>query len=358
MTPSVNPPGEEREVARICAMHLNKLGLDVKLDEFAPGRANVVAFAGDPDNLGLVLYGHLDCVPATGDWVHEPYSGVIENGFLWGRGSSDMKSGCAAIIEATDAAIRCGRPWKKGLCIALVADEERLNLGVKRIRDTTILRADACIVCEPTKLQVHLGNRGYTSFRIRASGLACHAGQPHNGINAIYRMGRVICELEDFSLRLAKRIHPQLGSMSLSVGTIHGGTQLNIVPDSCEIEVEVRVFPGFTAQDMQKELQALLGDAVSVVIRSDLPASYQQEDSDLVLAAANCVQAVTGIAPRVECFPACSEASFFSIGYCIPTILLGPGDISCAHKPDEQVDVQQITQAVEIYAMMIEKYCL
>jgi len=355
--PGVNPPGEELAVAERCAGRLRAAGLRVTLDEFLPGRANVIAFAGDPDDLGLVFNGHLDVVPAPGDWLRAPFSGEIADGFLWGRGASDMKSGCAAMIEAAAAAVRSGRAFRKGLAIALVADEEGVNRGARRLRDTVNLRADACAVCEPTDLAVHIGNRGYASYFIRTHGLACHAGQPQNGVNAIYGMGRALGRLEAYAAGLAGRAHPQLGPMSMSVGTIRGGTHLNIVPDFCEIEAEVRVIPGFTAAAIQGELQDLLGDEAQVALRSDLPGSFLPEDSPLVRAAADSVRAVTGLEPIVECFPACSEASFFSVGYGIPTILLGPGDIACAHKPDERAAIAQIAQATEIYGSLVEKYC-
>lgn len=357
-TPSENPPGNELEAARLCARVLEELGLHVILDEFTPGRANVIAYAGNRDDVGLVFNGHLDCVPAGGHWERAPYEGEISDGLLWGRGSADMKSGCAAIMAAAGAAVQSGLVFRKGVCLVLVADEESTNLGARHMLSTLSLSADACVVCEPTKLELHLGNRGYTSYTITTTGKSCHAGQPQMGVNAIYRMARVISKLEDFSKTLARRVHPQLGKMSLSVGLIRGGTSLNMVPERCEIDVEIRVFPGTAAMDMQQELQELLGDEASVAIRSELLASFLDEDSALVRAAAESFKQVIGREQIVTCFPACSEASFFSSGYGIPTVLLGPGDIAHAHRPDEWVEIEQIVQAVGIYAGLIGHYCL
>jgi len=348
-----SPSGKEEEILEYLYSYLKRRGLPIIEQEVDDNRYNLVVLPPETE-IALVLIGHVDTVMA---YDLERLGYEKEGDLVLGLGASDMKGGCAAMIEAAAAAVRSGRAFRKGLAIALVADEEGVNRGARRLRDTVNLRADACAVCEPTDLAVHIGNRGYASYFIRTHGLACHAGQPQNGVNAIYGMGRALGRLEAYAAGLAGRAHPQLGPMSMSVGTIRGGTHLNIVPDFCEIEAEVRVIPGFTAAAIQGELQDLLGDEAQVALRSDLPGSFLPEDSPLVRAAADSVRAVTGLEPIVECFPACSEASFFSVGYGIPTILLGPGDIACAHKPDERAAIAQIAQATEIYGSLVEKYC-
>ena len=355
---SENPPGNELGCAQFCAGILRDLGMEVELDEFAPNRANVTAYAGNRDDQGIAFNGHLDTVVEGDGWIDPPFDAVVHDGCIWGRGSADMKSGCAAMMAAAKYILLSGAPLKRGMVLTFVADEECVNRGSIRLRETTKLSADACIVCEPTQLQVHYGNRGYTSYYIRTYGKACHACEPHNGVNAIYKMGHVLAKLEKFADELAQRTNPQLGKISLSVGTIHAGTCLNTVPDFCEIEVESRVFPGMSADTMSKELQALLGDEAEVVVRSNLLASLVPVDSPIVKHASASIEAVTGKPAVVTKFPACSEASFFSVGYGMPTILLGPGDIGCAHKANEKVAISEIEQAVEIYVRMIQTYSL
>lgn len=355
---SVNPPGDELATARYCEAILRDLGMEAEFDEFEPNRVNVVAYAGNRNDIGIVFYGHLDVVPVSGKWTHDPFSADLVDGNIWGRGSADMKSGCAAIMAAVKAALMMEMPLKKGICVVLVADEEYFNKGCNRLKETTRLKADACVVAEPTQLQVHYGNRGYTSFYIRTYGEACHASNPQAGKNAIYSMARVVMKLEDFADELAMRKNSQLGCMSLSVGTIRGGINLNTVPAFCEIEVESRVFPGTNACAIQKELQALIGDTAEVIVRSNLLASLVPIDSEIVRIASASVSAVTGSEAVVTQFPACSEASYFSVGYNIPTILLGPGDISLAHKIDERVPICQIEGAVDIYVSMLRYYAM
>lgn len=354
--PSENPPGSELACAQYCAELLTALGMEVHLDPFAPGRANVVAYAGNRDELGIVLNGHIDTVPANEGWHTPPFSAAIHDGCIWGRGSADMKSGCAAMMAAAKYILQSGIPYRRGLALTFVSDEECRNAGAERMLQTVSLSADACIVCEPTQLQIHYGNRGFTSFYIRTHGKSCHGCEPGNGENAIYKMAGVLTKLEKFAHKLESRTNPQLGKVTLSTGVIRGGLSLNMVPDLCEIEVESRVFPGMDAESMRKELQEELGDAAEVVVRSNLLASLVAEDSEIVQNAACCIAQTLGRKAVVDKFPACSEASYFSVKYGIPTILLGPGDIGCAHKPNEFVPVSEVKQAVEIYTRMMQCY--
>jgi len=352
---SENPPGEEYEVACYCADKLREMGCEVELDAFLPGRANVTAYAGNKEDLGIIFNGHLDVVIAKGEWKYPPYSATIEGDKMYGRGSADMKSGCAAIMAAVKALIQMDCLQEKGVCVSFVSDEESVNKGVKHLLEHTELHAPACIVAEPSQLQVHYGNRGYASFFVRTHGVACHASNPKNGVNAIYKMARIVLKLEEFADTLSQRVNPQLGCMALSVGVIQGGTSVNTVPAFCEIEVEMRVIPGIDAAVMQKELQELLGDEAEVVFRSELLASLVEEDCELVQTAKQCVTEVRGEAVVTK-FPACTEASFFSVGCGIPTILLGPGNVALAHKIDEYVPLDEIRDAVNIYIGIAKHY--
>lgn len=355
---SVNPPGGEYEAAAYCAGILRDIGCAVTVDEFAPGRANVVAYAGNPNDVAIAFNGHLDVVAAEGEWKHPPFSATIAGGVMYGRGSADMKSGCACMMAAVKVLYGLGCFAGRGLCLTLVSDEELVNKGVRRLADTVRLRADACIVGEPTSLQVHYGNRGYTSFFVRTYGVAAHASEPQQGKNAIYQMARVVGRLELYAEKLRERVDGQLGSMSLSVGTIRGGVTLNTVPAFCEIEVECRVFPGMDAESVREQLLTFLSDeeGVEVEVRSNLPASLVPMDHPLVLAAKKHCSAVLGTEATVTKFPACSEASYFSVGYGIPTILLGPGNIACAHRIDEHVALDEIHKAVDIYTAIAREY--
>lgn len=354
---SENPPGHEIECAHFCSDVLRDLGFEATVDKFEPGRANVVGFFGNKEHTVMAFNGHLDVVPAVGDWKRPPFEAYTDSERIWGRGSADMKSGCAAIMAACAYCVKSGMDFSKnGIVVTFVADEENVNKGSIELSKANRLSADACIVAEPTDLAICYGNRGFTSFFVRTYGKAAHSCDPSKGVNAIYKMARVISNLEDFSLKLNERTNEQLGHVTLNVGVIRGGVSTNSIPAECEIEVESRVFPGMDAQTMKKEIQEAIGDDAEVVVRSNLLASLVPVDSEIVQTASGIEEETLGRKAVIKEFSACSEASFFSVGYGMPTILLGPGDISVAHKPNEFVPLSDIASAVKIYVQMIDHY--
>ncbi len=346
---SINPPGRELEAADFCAGRLRDMGCHAALDRFDEGRANVSAHWGNRDDTALIFNGHLDVVPAQGVWKHSPFSAAVEDGLLHGRGSADMKSGIAAIMAAVKALTLTDIIPARGLQILFVSDEEAANKGLLRVLEQRSVKADGCVIAEPTGLRVHLGNRGYSSFYLDAAGTACHACRPEEGKNAIYVMAEAIRRIERWGQELRGRAHPLLGPMSLSVGVIRGGFAPNTVPDNCQIEMEIRVLPGIDLADITAQVHELVGDLAAVRVRSWTPASLAPKDGALAQSALFHAARVTGVESGPAAFPACTEAGFFSENLGIPTILLGPGDIARAHRQDEFVPICEIEQAVDIY---------
>lgn len=355
---SENPPGHEIECARFCEKTLSFIGFEVKVDEFEPGRANVIALLGNRENTAIAFNGHLDVVPATDGWTYPPFDAYADSERIWGRGSADMKSGCACVMAAARYCVKSGMDFsKRGMIVAFVADEENVNKGSIELSKTDRLCANACVIAEPTDLNINYGNRGYMSFYIRTRGKAAHSCDPFKGVNAIYKMAKVLEKLEMFAFKLRERKNDQLGCVTLNVGRINGGVSTNSVPAECQIEVECRVFPGMDAETMRKELQVVVGDDAEVIVRSNLLASLVPVDSEIVRTAAAIEREIFGREPVIKEFSACSEASFYSVGYGMPTILLGPGDIGVAHKTDEFVPIKDIGNAVKIYIQLINHYC-
>ncbi len=350
---SVNPPGGEREAAQQLAAPLRQAGFTVTLDEFAPCRCNLSATCGDTENIGLILQGHLDVVPAGAGWRSDPFVPLIEEGRLFGRGSSDMKGGVAAMTAAAIAFAESFSCGKKGLQLLFVADEEHANAGIKRFLEAGPPRAEAAIIGEPTGLQPQLGNKGYASFFVRTTGRSCHASRPEQGVNAIYKMARAVLLLEQYASEVARHIDPHLGGAALSVGTVHGGDKINTVPDLCVCEVERRVLPGETAAGLLSELQSLLDGLAEVAPRGNfLPASLLSPTDPLVSDAREVTAAVCGRDPGAGIFTAGTEAAYFS-QQGIPTLILGPGRLEQAHTVDEFASVSEIEQCADIYFRLL-----
>ena len=257
---SVNPslvPGAagEAQIAHALAAHMRGLGLDVEVQEAAPGRPNVVGVLdGAEPGRALMLCGHTDTVGVDG--MSAPFDPVERGGRLYGRGSQDMKGGVAAMIDAVRLAR--DRGFRKGrLIVSAVVDEEYASLGADVL--VTKWRADAAIVTEPTDLQIGVGHKGFAWAEIDTRGRAAHGSRPRDGRDAILRMGRVLGALEERDRELQSRDpHPVMGTGSLHASIIEGGRELSSYPDRCRLQMERRTVVGETAESFMGELEQIL----------------------------------------------------------------------------------------------------
>jgi acetylornithine deacetylase len=259
---SVNPSlvegaaGEARIAATI-ADHLRALGLEVHLQEAAPGRPNVIGvLASGVDGPSLMFCGHTDTVGVEG--MAAPFVPSIREGRLYGRGSQDMKSGLAAMIDA--ARVVRERGLNRGrLIVAAVVDEEFASLGADEL--VKAWTADAAIVTEPTDLQIGIGHKGFAWFEIETTGRAAHGSRPKDGRDAIFRMGRVLARLERLDRALQSRPeHPVMGTPSLHASMIDGGREWSVYPDRCVLRMERRTIAGESLEDAEREVRAILDE--------------------------------------------------------------------------------------------------
>lgn len=354
--PSVNPPGEEGCLARFLVDWFRSAGVeDVYAVEILPGRSNVLArVQSNETGPRLIFNAHLDVVPPGEGWTKDPFGGASEDGRIWGRGSADMKGGLAAMLTALRFWLEQGLPLAGEIVFAGVIDEEFSNLGMRRLVQDG-LTADYAIIGEPTGLAVNVGHRGFAAFRITTHGKACHASHPEEGHNAIYDMARVVSALQAFDTDLSERCHPHLGSASLSVGTIAGGSKVNVVPDACSIEVDRRLLPGESVQHVEEEIATLIaktGVSAQLETLTYLEPAETNFDQPLVREVAAAAEAILGRAVPVQAFPAGCEASFLVQRLGIPTVIFGPGNLVQAHKPDEWVSQEEVARAAQIYALL------
>lgn len=353
-----NPPGDERRAAAFAARILEEAGFSVTLDEFEENRCNVTAVYGNKSDIRFILNGHLDVVPAFGKWLRPPSKAQREDGILYGRGSCDMLGGCAAILKAATQIGKVGLQGKHGVMVILVSDEEDMNRGIRHILSQGKLKAECALIAEPTGCEVHLGNRGFSSYYVTTRGVGCHASEPWNGENAIYKMGRVIQRIEDYAEGLTNVRNEYLGQATSCIGTIKGGVRLNTVPDECVIEVERRLLPGEDQHQIHKELQAVVGELGEVKDRSFFPASLIDKEHMLV---ANCCKSLRSFRddePMISVFRACTEASMFSVSCQIPTLLLGPGSIDQAHRENEFCPEEEIITCAKVFTALMYYYLM
>lgn len=357
--PSEAPPGAEKAVAERLAEVLSAAGLEVQLVEAAPDRPNVVArLRGEVPGPTLLYQGHIDVVPA-GDhslWHFPPYAGVIQDGKLYGRGAADMKGGVAAMTAAALKLKEERMPLKGDLVLAFVVDEEVTNRGAKKLVADG-LKADWAVIGEPTNLEIALGHRGVVAFKVRTSGRAVHAAQGQSGVNAIEKAFSFAREIFDFGQTLAERNHPLLGSASLHLTTIIGGTKVNIIPDTCEMMLDRRLLPGETKERAEAEIAGIIERLsardkdfrATLAVTTYCPPGEIPAGHPLVQALRDATQKVLGMPAQHKGFEATCEASIITNGLGTPAVIFGPGRIAQAHNADEYVEVDQIMAAADIY---------
>ena len=256
---TVNPPGQERDCAQRAGSLLKDWGFSVEYVEYAEGRTSVIARAGGSDTKPpLCLTGHLDVVPlGTRQWAKDPFAGETDGDKLFGRGSSDMKSGVAAMLLACRAFAKklSGTP---GIVVVLTAAEEGGCVGSRHLAALPKLmgKAGAIVVGEPTSNYPMVGHKGSIKFHAAFNGVSAHGSMPQLGVNAIYKAAKAIQKLEEFRFDVAA--HPVMGLPTMNVGTFEGGSGINLVPDLARIGVDIRTVPGVDHDALLLQLKALL----------------------------------------------------------------------------------------------------
>ena len=358
-------PGEAR-VAGVLADVLTSWGFRVDVRDAAPGRPNVVARIGRSpasDVPSLMFNGHIDVVGIEG-MVHPPWDGVVRDGRLYGRGSSDMKGGvaamCAAAVRAADAA---GSEGLRGeIIITAVVDEEYSSLGTRALMAAG-LRADAAIVTEPTRLAIMPAHKGFVWIDAVVHGRAAHGSRWDVGVDAIRHAGLLLAELDTFDAEvLPSRQHPLLGRPSLHASTITGGIGLSTYPDRCQFTIERRTLPGETTAQVMSEIEEAYARvrARRPELSAALGLIFEQPPSDVATdapivhaldgALRACAEEVT-----VTGMSAWTDAAILNEAG-IPAICFGPGDISLAHAAEEYVRVDEIERATLVLATLATKW--
>lgn len=361
-----NPGDTEGETVRRLAAILTREGAIVTQQELAPDRPNLRAVWGPEDGQAVLFLGHSDVVPAGKGWTADPFEPRLEDGAIIGRGATDMKGGLAAVVAACSALAR-ERPELR-LELLCTVDEEDRSQGVQLSLELDEPRRYlACIVAEPTDLDVVIGCRGASNLVIEATGASAHAGRPSDGVSAIYAASRVIETVRGLHEQAQQgELDPLLGAPTWNVGTIEGGSGTSMVPRVCTVTIDRRTMPGEDPHDILEQLLAEaradiqatafdgherveLAGAVDMI----MPGFRTDPESPLVHAATRALAAVD-VEPRVTGWTAACEGGFIAAHHGCPTIILGPGDINTqAHQPDERVEVDDLVAAARAYVRIV-----
>jgi acetylornithine deacetylase ArgE len=361
--PSVNPMGRtdlppeivhESRVTRHLEHELRNLGVQVRRQPVAPGRDNLVAVYDPPGPapFAAIFEAHQDTVPVDAMTV-DPFGAVVENGRLYGRGACDVKAGVAVMLAAFARLVRERPAGSAKVTLAFTVDEEHTFLGIQEFVKSGA-RADYAVVAEPTLLDIVRAHKGVVRWQVETPGRACHSSRPEQGVNAVYRMARLLRGVEEYAERLrTSPPDPLLGPPTLSVGRITGGVSPNTVPDSCRIEIDRRLIPGENPAAAVADLDAFLGTYPGVDFpfaasepRLACPPLSPANSGELVGRLGRAIDAVVG-RHEVHAVPYGTDASTLS-GAGVPAVVFGPGDIAQAHTKDEWIDLGQLDPAAEI----------
>ena len=354
-----NPPGNETAAVAACREALGPLGATIEVVEPLPGRASVVATLPRTGKPLLVVNGHLDVVPVrASDWSRDPFGAEVDRGCIWGRGTADMKGGIASAIEAVEVLSRSGIEPAWDLAFHLVADEERGGRhGTQVLVERGLLgKAAACLVPEPTDLDVCVAERGLLVAHLTTRGRPAHGSRPREGISAIETAAKVVLALHaaDFD----DVAHPLLGRPTANIGVIEGGSGHNTVAESCRVTIDRRVLPGGTLAStlaaVEDKIRAIDDPDLSYDIEVEVFGEASEMDADHPFArlVADCLHPATGRRPATIGMPFTTDARFVRNQAGVPAVVCGPGAIAQAHSTDEFVAIEQLAQAAAAFATL------
>ncbi len=357
--PSVNPTGDpgvspsdtgEARCAEFVAGRLEDLGARVELRDILPGRPNVIGrFPTDrPGKPKLLLCPHLDTVSVRGMTV-DPFAAERRDGRVYGRGATDTKGTIAAMLCALDG-MRDDLPrlgyevWFAGLM-----GEEAGNEGAAALAADLRGETAFALVGEPTGCDIVRTTKGVTWLRLTTRGQSAHHATPERGENAIYKMADVIrCVRDELVPELSRLSDPILGSPTVGVGTITGGSKVNIVPDACTVDVDMRIVPAQQMDGFVAEITARLRRACA-----DLEVTHLRSNRPLATDPTHpCIRALEAAGGRCVGAPWFCDGSLLQAGG-IPSVAAGPGDIAQAHTADEWVAEDDLRAGVAFYGRFL-----
>lgn len=356
-TRSTNPPAREITLARKVRDRLAEAGLSCDLLPFEEHRANLVArVKGIGERPGLIFSAHFDTVP-EGElaWDHPPYGAELHHGRIYGRGAADMKSGMAAMMIAAEAVAASGVVLKGDLILAFTSGETSNCIGAKLLVEGGHLSdAGAFLVSEPTGLDVGIAEK--TAFWVRASarGRTSHGSQPHSGSNAIRKLVAFLAKLPDFSFDVPP--HPLLGLPTLAEGKIRGGVNINVTPDYCEAELDIRLLPEQDPTDVLARLQAMAGPDIHFDTIDLKPSVVTPADHPFVDICRAAQRAETGTPAEPVGLSYFSDGAIICDALKLPMVIIGPGGTEMTHQHNEYCEVEKLVAAARIFRRIALDY--
>jgi succinyl-diaminopimelate desuccinylase len=360
------PPGNEAAVEGVLRDALARWRPAWDRVEPAPGRLSLIARLppGDPgpQRPTLIVNGHTDVVPAVAaGWARNPFDPEIVDDRLCGRGSADMKGGVAAAICALDTLEAAGFEPGCDIVFQFVADEERGGgLGTRALMESGLLQGDACIVPEPTSLAVSVAERGLLQGEIVVRGRPAHGSRPREGVSAIEHAAQIVLALH--AAEFGDPEHPLLGTPTSNIGTIHGGTALNVVAEGARVGFDRRLLPGTSLDESLAGLRRRVKSAGLEAVDYEIEVFDYGEGSEMspehpfAELVRKAISSAIGTEPPTIGMTFTTDARFVRNQAGIPAVVCGPGNIAQAHGVDEWVSISQLVDATAAYAELYRSF--
>ena len=355
---STNPPGNEIDLARWLAGYFADAGVEAEVSQCEGKRANLVArLRGSGSRPAIIFSAHMDTVPAGEmPWTFPPFSGTLHEGKVYGRGAADMKGGLAAMAQAAVILAQSGISFGGDLIVAFSYDETYGLRGARRLVEGGYLEgAGAVLVSEPSSLDVFIAEKGALWLACRAKGKTAHTSMPQLGQNAILEMVHFLHRVEE-SLDLSAAPHPLLNKPTFTVGTIQGGVTINVIPDACDAQLDIRLVPGMDYLKVVQQVQELGEDRVEVEVLDWKEPVESDPKAEIVGLSLQAVEEVTGQPRLPKGVAYYTDGTVIANNLQIPMAIVGPADTGMTHQPNEYVEVSRLVEAVKIYLLIAARY--
>ena len=354
----------EKEVCEYLESYLKSLGMKVRLQEVLPNRPNIIAeVIGDEVGKSIMFNGHVDTVP-VGDikkWSMDPYSAIIKDNKLFGRGSTDMKGAIASMIIAMKFIMNNVEKFNGKIIFTGVMAEETTGLGTQKIVEENI-KADMAVVGEPSDEKIYRAHKGTMWFNLSTYGKLEHSSESNSeSNNAIINMMKLIMEINEISKELETIENNLVGHPSINIGLIDGGTKQNMIADSCRISIDRRTLPEEKTDEILDKLRIRLDglrsldDRLTFDLEIDTirEAVEVAESEQIVQEVKNALNKVINKDPTISGMKATTDMSILVNQGNIPSVIYGPGFIKQAHTVDEFIEVKRLVESSHVYTEIL-----
>lgn len=358
---TIDPPGNERLTAMIVAEKLRAEGISPLVYEVAPGRTNLVArIPGTGEKPGLAFSAHFDTIGVERDrWSVDPFAGEIRDGRLYGRGTTDMKGGMAAMTVAALNILRSGTKLKGDLVLTFSAAENSSALGAQRlVADGHFAGVGALLVSEPTGNRAFVTEKGALWLRATA-----HGDYGHNAFsedrdgdrgNAIVRLARYLNRAHD--LDLGAPPHRHVKPPTINIGMIRGGLSFPLIPPEASADIDVRMVPGQSAGEVIARFRAIAGPHITIEQIDMKPAVDTPDDAPFARLCVAACQSEGVADPGPAGVAYYSDAAVIVPATHIPMVIIGPGEVGLSGAIDEYVEIAKLEASERIFERIARAY--